>query len=343
MPSETVILTWEEITVDGTFEKYRIERKIEGDTSWTLVTEIFDIFQISYIDTIYDDNNLYYRVGMCTEEGNILWSSKFIELPNTNNILVPIEINSIQKAIDNKLVDSGDTILVEQGIYIENIVILGKDIIVKSIDGSDNTTISGKRRSNTIIINNSTIDGFHVVDGNANHKIGGGILINGSGVVKNCRITDNFAESKGGGIYMNGNGKIYNSIINSNFSQAGGGIYILDGKCEIINNTLFNNDVYLEGNCSGSILINNIIYKSYPDITVGDNVYIDSVSIEYSLLDYYVQNSSHTIITDPQFEDYILFKLQPSSPCIDAGHPDVKYNDIDGTRNNIGAYGGPMK
>ena len=52
---------------------------------------------------------------------------------------------------------------------------------------------------------------------------------------------------------------------------------------------------------------------------------------------------------DPMFvEDYdfrgdTIFDvhLQYGSPCIDAGHPDPRYNDIDGSRNDIGAYGGP--
>jgi hypothetical protein len=35
------------------------------------------------------------------------------------------------------------------------------------------------------------------------------------------------------------------------------------------------------------------------------------------------------------------FTLLPASPSINAGDPDVIYNDVDGSRNNQGAYGGP--
>ena len=35
------------------------------------------------------------------------------------------------------------------------------------------------------------------------------------------------------------------------------------------------------------------------------------------------------------------FRLRPDSPCRDAGNPDPAWNDLDGTRNDIGAYGGP--
>jgi hypothetical protein len=35
------------------------------------------------------------------------------------------------------------------------------------------------------------------------------------------------------------------------------------------------------------------------------------------------------------------FKLSPLSPCVDAGRKGKLYNDADGTRNDIGLYGGP--
>jgi VCBS repeat-containing protein len=36
------------------------------------------------------------------------------------------------------------------------------------------------------------------------------------------------------------------------------------------------------------------------------------------------------------------FHLQGSSPCINAGNPDPAYNDNDGSRNDMGIYGGPI-
>jgi len=35
------------------------------------------------------------------------------------------------------------------------------------------------------------------------------------------------------------------------------------------------------------------------------------------------------------------FHLQAGSPCIDAGNPIPQLNDVDGTVNDMGAYGGP--
>jgi hypothetical protein len=47
------------------------------------------------------------------------------------------------------------------------------------------------------------------------------------------------------------------------------------------------------------------------------------------------------IDADPLFLGNSDFHLQPGSPCIDAGNPDPQYNDNDGSRNDMGAYGGP--
>jgi uncharacterized protein YkwD len=46
---------------------------------------------------------------------------------------------------------------------------------------------------------------------------------------------------------------------------------------------------------------------------------------------------------DPHFEDGNLadYRLQLGSPCIDAGNPASEYNDRNGSRNDMGAYGGP--
>lgn len=48
---------------------------------------------------------------------------------------------------------------------------------------------------------------------------------------------------------------------------------------------------------------------------------------------------SGNIDSIPEFENN--FHLSTISPCVDAGNPLPIYNDFDGTRNDMGAYGGP--
>lgn len=48
-----------------------------------------------------------------------------------------------------------------------------------------------------------------------------------------------------------------------------------------------------------------------------------------------------TLYTDPLFVENDAPTLQPTSPCLNAGTPDPRYNNRDGSRNTIGPSGGP--
>jgi hypothetical protein len=50
----------------------------------------------------------------------------------------------------------------------------------------------------------------------------------------------------------------------------------------------------------------------------------------------------NTLAADPLVVDTTNFVLSASSPVRDAGNPDPRFNDIDGTRNDMGIYGGPF-
>jgi hypothetical protein len=47
-----------------------------------------------------------------------------------------------------------------------------------------------------------------------------------------------------------------------------------------------------------------------------------------------------TLSGDPGLVDGDPYTLAEGSPCIDAGVEDARYNDLDGTRNDIGPSGG---
>ena len=66
-----------------------------------------------------------------------------------------------------------------------------------------------------------------------------------------------------------------------------------------------------------------------------------SVSSNYSLISgggYGSILNTDPLFVDPSNGDY---SLQAGSPCIDTGNPSSQYNDTDGSRNNMGAYGVP--
>jgi len=354
MPTAQILLSWSEITVES-FASFRIERKTVSDTLWTTVAELSNSLLTSYLDTINDDENLLYRVGIVDTEDKIVWAEGSTSIPRTTTVIIPDEFTTIQPAINSALLDDGDEIKVKPGHYAETLYIAGKDILIKSFDGYEYTFLTRTELPDSVDaqrvvnISSGTLDGFTIENGEPMHGSGGGIVIAGNAMVKNCYISDNYAKAYknggyGGGVYILDNGKLYNSIIVNNTCFKEGcpkGIFAHSAHGEIINNTIVSNDVLISGNCTGLVFINNIIYNTDPDIHFADDSSKSGVIIDYSIL---VQNNGlgqNNIYADPQFIDNIGFLTQLTSPAIDAGHPDEEYNDIDGTRNDIGAYGGP--
>jgi len=121
---------------------------------------------------------------------------------------VPGQYPTIQAAI-NAAVD-GDTVIVAQDTYYENINFGGKSITVTSTDPNDPNVIAGTvidaNGSGTVVTfpdvesANCVLAGFTITDGNASDRGGGILCWDGSITIDNCIITGNSA-SKGGGIY----------------------------------------------------------------------------------------------------------------------------------------------
>jgi len=171
----------------------------------------------------------------------------FQEIIVIGNVLnVPEEYSTIQCGLDSAL--AGDTVLVQPGIYYENIIWPFKNgIKLFSIDIPDSTIIDGSNNGSVIyisvdsvIIDTSTIiKGFKIQNGNS-HR-GGGIYIGECcPILQNLIITNNKAYS-GGGI-------TYSSIPSSQY-------YPCWSDISIINNTsnLNAGGIY----CYGDLLINN--------------------------------------------------------------------------------------
>ena len=222
----------------------------------------------------------------------------------------------------------------------------------------DNDTIYDIFILNNVIIRNNKTPGAHA-DGK-----GGGIYFgenNSSIVMKNVLIHGN-TSAYGGGIYFRRDGGSFSTLLLENVTIAdnlnivsgphstnrkgdteGTGLDLrLDGGADsftstvnIINTIFFNNcsnwnDGGTEGNCGSQIQ--------------SDSYDPDEVIIQYTN-QYPVYSSSwrvgSNISLDPLFNNLGNYRFQIGSPSIDAGDPDSQYNDADGSRNDMGAYGGP--
>ena len=176
-------------------------------------------------------------------------------------IHVPGDSGTIQSAIDGS--SAGDTVLVDPGIYPENINFLGKNIYLASqfIFSGDSldisaTIIDGQAAGSVVIFNNgedntATLTGFTITNGQADY--GGGIYCSASNpTIRDNIISDNSAALEGGGIYCDQSSPLIraNSIKSNYSTQYGGGITLVNSNSPIHNNVILANHAGVGGGMS---------------------------------------------------------------------------------------------
>ncbi len=118
---------------------------------------------------------------------------------NGDIINVPFDTPSIQGGID--IASNGDTIIVSEGLYYENINLNDRyGLVIKSTYGPDATILDGREQGTVITI-----------DGGEFNEICGFTVQNGSGV-------------SGGAVFSNRDNNFENMIIKNNFATRGGRI-----------------------------------------------------------------------------------------------------------------------
>ncbi len=158
-------------------------------------------------------------------------------------IHVPVDYGTIQAAI--VAASDGDSIVVSDGVYLENLNLLGKAVSLSSVNGLTATTIEGGSSGPTIICNsgeglNSIVEGFTITGGLQviSAEPGGGLwCFNSSPTIRNNLFVENEAGD-GGGAYLHGsNAEIVGNEFLANIASRGGGIYCNTGAPLIANNT----------------------------------------------------------------------------------------------------------
>ncbi|MFA5834527.1 MAG: cohesin domain-containing protein [Bacteroidota bacterium] len=141
--------------------------------------------------------------------------------------------------------------------------------------------------------------------------------------------------------------------IRNNIIQSGICIQVWGGNDNIVNNIFVLKAGLIGIQCTrGAVTLRNNCIAGFPP----PGTYITSIqnTINISLQLLYndrwgfnsasdIALSSTEISVDPMFvsKEKNNFHLKSGSPCINAGDPSSEYNDKDGSRNDIGAYGGP--
>lgn len=239
---------------------------------------------------------------------------------------VPGEYATIQEAIFAANNNGGGYVRVQEGVYNENIELLDCVFVIAQGDPQA-TIIQGDGKRNVVEVNGNKICGLvgFTIQGSKLKGNAGGVVFNGNNepLLARCII-----KANNHGIVINGNGDriIANNVITEN---AGDGIHANgNGPALIHNNIIVSNDgkgIYCNGQASMDIAYNAI------HANAGDDAKKAKACAE----------GIETLTDDPLFIGMEDYHLADYSPCIDAGNPELQ--DEDGSRSDIGVYGGPWR
>ena len=302
---------------------------------------------ISYNDSnaslknlIIKNNSADYGGGISCEDGAYPNLENVVIISNSASLGGGIYFESGSLPIFEDVVICNNHASRGGGIYCEN----WHNIIIENIEINNNSSNDG---GGIFIRNGSDLNfqDINIINNAADH--GGGIYCQSGSEMEfnNVGIMNNSA-SRGGGIYFEGGTSIIkNTTIVGNTADYGGGIEI--SWCysiNIENVTISDNTSNIDGGAiyqtdgNNTLLLNCILWNNTPNeisMTGG------SIDITYSDLQVAAPGIGN-IISDPHFinPQNWDYHLQLGSPCIDAGNPSSQYNDPDGSRNDMGAFGG---
>jgi len=213
--------------------------------------------------------------------GHLLFAALLIAISSIGcaqaaTIYVPDNYTKIQWAVDNA--SAGDTIIVRDGNYYENVVV-DKQLTIKSENGSENCIVNGsggalgKENVFRLEADGIRIEGFTITGG----FTGIHIWYSNNNSISNNSVSNNYY---GIYLYKSNNNSISNNIISSN----GDGIGLGDSNENSIskNNISLNNrhGIFLSGSNNNSISKNNISsnnwYGIYPSCSNNNIIYLNN-------------------------------------------------------------------
>ncbi|MDP8240540.1 MAG: Ig-like domain-containing protein [Candidatus Hatepunaea meridiana] len=278
---------------------------------------------VIWITSDYPDRNYIIEVRAWDSSGN-MGTSVIVSLTVRNDIprviWVPDDYETIQGAINAS--EDGDTVRVRAGVYRECIRFWGWNIWLESEYGSKATILDGTNFNSDIFYSDGGEDSTSGIRGfTIKNSTRYGIQIPGITAIK----------------------ILNNVIINSETTN----LFLRNNFCIIRNNVFANTSTNIQLRNSWGVFENNIVINSSSWAIWNVNIDPNPIVPDYNLIWQYgeltnnppIHFGEHNLIdVNPIIIDE-FYHLDQESPCLDAGNP--KILDIDGSRSDIGAFGGP--
>ncbi|MDP2944061.1 MAG: hypothetical protein Q8N57_00620 [bacterium] len=344
-----------------------------GEKKWIKTLDDFLGFKYDW-NSVYEVNNFerdFYSSGVDLTFSAVPASPEIPTPPappsrSPITINIPADYTTIQAAINASI--DGDTINVESGTYNENIVINKSIKLIGELPTS--IIVDGQGNGNAITITGGSDVWIQRIVVKSKDKYG--IYCSSENAVKLTLKNSTLRDSERGLVTENNcqivalNNVFYNNRNSANTD--GGAILIKNTEAhgfvsEIINNTIDDNYHGIWSENANLKVINSIITNNIGGKGLIGNMGIyhnGSGSLNNTFSNAYGNNLDYggdarpgngSIVVLPRFvqspqRDY---RLQTGtteySLCIDAGHPDHIYDDLNyasnTARNDMGAYGGP--
>ena len=185
-------------------------------------------------------------------------------------IYVPDDYPTIQAAVD--AASPGDTIIVRDGTYTENVVVNKDHLTIESENGADSTTVQAANHDHVFEVTADYVNISGFTTKGASGYPSAGIYLSGSDSdnVEHCNISNNNVSNSRYAVYLHSSSN--NTISGNIASNNGWGIFLESGSNnQLTNNTANSNEIGILLWSSSNNIVKNVVSNNHYGIYLSDS------------------------------------------------------------------------